>query len=178
MVDCNIKYDRSEFRAIFLKNLLILSINLFAHPKYHFAFCNFSLPSTGVQVSPSYLYISTPITVSEVKGELPVWSLLYSMHLPLASGGVGAPSPFSAVGIQADQLRPTTAEILTLLVQNWHSFKKCIFSKSPFISLCKESTNQEFLRSPVRWHTAASLICHRRTLLLSLHARGQAAALQ
>lgn len=54
---------------------------------------------------------------------------------------------------------------------------KCVFPKPPFISLCKESTNLEFLFTSVEWHIAASLICH-RTLILSLRAVAQAADLQ
>lgn len=112
--------NRFKFTAnLFFLNLLFrFSTSFFAHPKHHF-FCSLSLTSTGVWVSPQYLYISTPIMVSELLR----WSLLESLRLPEAKQWLHhcdslRPGPsreftiLSAMGIQAYQLRPRSAEIL------------------------------------------------------------------
>lgn len=119
-----LRYDitdlNSQLTFFFFLNLLFrFSTSFFCPPKTSFPFCSLSLTSTGVWVSPQYLYISTPIMVSELLR----WSLLESLRLPEAKQWLHhcdslRPGPsrefatLSAMGIQAYQLRPRSAEIL------------------------------------------------------------------
>lgn len=141
------------------------------------------------------VYFNTNNSFSREEWTAGVVTCPHALHLPSAHGPAGAPS-LCRVGtrIQKGVLNPLccrncgrSAETKKCWdsISYWYdtgtvSFSspltKCVFPKSPLISLCKESTNLEFLFTSVQWYIAASLIYHRK-LTLSLRSLVQAADL-